>query len=487
MHLSKLITTLQVFDEATFKSLRDYVRSPFFKVPTGSATLFEYLSPLYPRFPESKVNPKSIEVISPNLSTPAKQARAGSELLEAVEEFLAVRQWQKNKRGQTFSKLQAFQELQMVPQFAKGYETEMESLQNCPEQDVNTFFYRHLLIELSFNGFDAKLDRTSQNDINPLLQSFDEYAALKKLRYLCEALSRKQVLGTAYDEAAATALFKTLEPNINEHYPYVYLFANVYRMMEESSYAESDLYYRFIKQYAAKNSFDRSPQSLTEVNAYAINYCLKWFNKGYEAAGDEYLWWMEWKMKYDLLLENGKMLPITFRNIISIAVLNKKNPDWMEKVIKTYAQYLPEEHHETNLAFAQGLHQYALKNHKEAIRYFLLAQAKEEVIFNSIIRRWQWMSLYECDPTDTDTLLNHLLAFEKYLLRYKDEMQHLSGVFTTFISYANKLLKANKREAEIVLQELTTTENFPGSSWLIEQLDRKNNNGKRTARQLDVA
>jgi len=74
-----------------------------------------------------------------------------------------------------------------------------------------------LLIELSFNGFDAKLNRTSQNDLAPLLQSFDEYTALRKLRYLCEALSRKQVLGTAYDEAASAVLLKKLEPNTNEH------------------------------------------------------------------------------------------------------------------------------------------------------------------------------------------------------------------------------------------------------------------------------
>lgn len=296
MHLSKLVTTLQALDETTFKSLRDYVHSPYFKVPTGSVTLFDYLYPLYPDFTEKKVNPDSIGAKAQNLSTPAKQSRAGSELLEAVEEFLAVEQWPKNQRAHTFNKLQAFQRFQL-PQFAKSYESEMELLQNNSEQDINTFFYRHLLIELSFNGFDAKMNRTSQNDLKPVIQSLDEFAALKKLRYLCEALSRKQILGISYNEEPVKDLLKILEPNTNEHYPYVYLFVNVYRMMEETAYADSDVYYQFIKQFADKQDFDKSPQSLTEITTYTINHCLKWYNKGYETAGDEYLWWMEWKMK----------------------------------------------------------------------------------------------------------------------------------------------------------------------------------------------
>ena len=192
-------------------------------------------------------------------------------------------------------------------------------------------------------------------------------------------------------------------------------------------------------------------------------------------------------MKYNLLLENGKMLPIIFRNIISIAVLNKKSPEWINQFIKDYAPLLPAEHHETNLAFANGLYNYALKKHKEAIRFFLLAQAKEEVIFNSIIRRWQWMSLYECDPSDTDTLLNHLLSFEKYLLRYKKEIQHLSNAFTRFIDYATKLIKANQSETDLILQELKATDAFPGSNWLQVQLAQKHKTGTRKVTQPNVA
>mgnify|MGYP000859521091 CR=1 FL=1 len=90
------------------------------------------------------------------------------------------------------------------------------------------------------------------------------------------------------------------------------------------------------------------------------------------------------------------------------------------------------------------------------------------------------MSSYEYDPGDVDVLLNHLLAFEKYLQRYKNDMQHVSGVFTTFIGYATKLLKANKAEAENLLTELKNAEHFPGTTWLIAQLSQKAKSGSKT-------
>jgi len=300
---------------------------------------------------------------------------------------------------------------------------------------------------------------------------------------LCEARNRQQVFGNAYHDEQIPSLLKILEPYTNEKYPYPYLFVNVYKMMQEKTYEESNLYYQLIKKYVANQTNTVPASSVFESMTYAVNNCLKWYNKGNEQAGNEYLWWIEWKIKYDLLLEKGKLLPIVFRNIVSIAVLSNKNPEWIDQIIKLYAPRLPEEHYETNLAFARGLYNYALKKYKEAIRYFLLAQAKEEVVFNSIIRRWQWMSAYEYDPYDTDELLNQLDSYNRHIQRNEKQIQHLSKTFNNFISYATKLVRANKHKTHEILQELKTEGYFPGSSWLSEQLVQKKGRTKRMATQ----
>ncbi|MES2619547.1 MAG: hypothetical protein V4615_01760, partial [Bacteroidota bacterium] len=354
----------------------------------------------------------------PALSTLKHQELAASRLLRSIEKFIAQEQWQKNEPEMKRYQLAGFKALDLSHEFDKGLAKEMKQLEESGEQNIDTFFEKHLLTELSLSGFKVRLNRNSRNDIMPIVKTLDEFYALKKLRYLCEAINRKQFLGTAttHEEQHLLSLLKILEPYTTPAYPY--LFVNVYRMLSAETYQDSNLYYLLIKQYASRQT--EITDTLREVQGYAINQCLLWNGKGYPEAGDEYLWWIEWRQQHQLLFENatatnpqGNLMPVTFRNIISIAVINDKKPAWIEQAIEKYAPHLPPEYSETYVAFAQGLHHYALGQHKKALRFLLMAQAKEDAVFNSTIRRWYWLCLYELDPGDIDALHNHLLAFEK--------------------------------------------------------------------------
>ncbi len=402
-----------------------------------------------------------------NLITYTQQVAASTRLLRTIEQFIAQEEWQKNETEVMRYQLKGTKELGMHEEFTKIYEKELAQLNEESEQNIDTFYERHLLTELSLNGFDAKLNRTTRNDIMPVVQTLDAFYAIKKLRYICEALNRQRILGVNFNEDQIAPLLKTLEPFTNTKHPYVYLFVNVYHMLTAESFEDCDLYYQLIKQFAEHSG---PTQTVLEAMDYVYNQCLQWNNRGSNEAGTEYLWWIDWKMKHDLLLEKGKLMPVIFRNIISIAVISNKKSDEVEKLIKLYYSFIPDEHRDTYVAFAKGLHQYSLKSYRKAIHFFLIAQAKEEVKFNTIIRRWQWMCLYECDKNDTGTLFNHLLSFEKYLQRNKKELQHVYHPFELFIEYGNKLLKAHTHElVETSLTRLQHEEHFPGKQWFTEQ------------------
>lgn len=146
MHLHKLISTLKALDAQQVKSLKSFIHSPYFKVPEGAVIMFDYFAPLHPRFPPNKITPEVIGQVAQFISTPAKQSRVGSELLEALEQFIAIENWQKHKHSTTLNRLSGFKELQLTGQFDKGYEEEMIRLKACPEQDVQTFFTVILLL-----------------------------------------------------------------------------------------------------------------------------------------------------------------------------------------------------------------------------------------------------------------------------------------------------------------------------------------------------
>lgn len=475
MHLSKLVGKLQTLDTPTMMRLKDYVQSPYFKVPKRAVTLFNYLYELHPRFTERKVNPESIGAIAENLNTLSKQNVAGSELLEAIYAFFAQESLQRNETELQRHTLSELKERHYFDEFDKLNEKALKELNENPEQDVNTFFKRHLLTELSLNGFDAKLKRTNRNDLTPVLKTLDEFYALKKLRYLCELLERQRILGTPQQQKADVfTLLHILKPYNNEQHPYVYLFAHVYLMLSADSYEESTGPYNVIKAYTEAHSEGVLSDSISESMGYCMNRCSKWFNRGYEQAADEYLWWIDLRMKKNLLLENGKILPVTFRNIISIAAISKNNPEWMERFIQRYEETLPPAHREANVAFGLGLFNYKRGKYKEAIRHLMVAQAGEEINFNCVIRRWQFMCLYQFDSQDTDTLTNHLLSFEKYLQRHTKHITSIKHVFDKFIHYGQILVQSSSGEVgETLLLTLQGEEHFPGKHWLLQQLGNK--------------
>ena len=471
MFLSKLTNLISALDRESFKRLNDYIDSPYFKIPSASVELFRYLQALYPEFPESKMKPEIISGAAKNLSTRNKAARAGSELLTAIEHFIALEDWQKQDLRLNWHRFNALQKLGLLDQYETEYKRNYEEIANDPEQDIDTFFYRHIYTELASTGFDALLNRTIRNDLSPTLQTLDEFYAIKMLRYICEAVSRKQVLGIDFNEAQMDRVIKTLEPFTNKRHLYPYLFVNVYQMLKANTYEAGKPHYEIIKGTIDTVEGISLPPSCMESMSYAVNWCLYWNAKGYQQTATEYLWWVELKMKYGLLLENGKMLPITFRNVLILAIASNQSAGWIQRFIGQYSPFLPAEHRETNVAFADGLYYYATKQYTLAIQSFLKAQAKEEVIFNAIIRRWQFMSTYEQNPNDIDLLVNQIQSFEKYIIRNKESFHQLKDVFSQFIGYAKQLLEIGNRNKRLSLrQTLANDVFFPGKPWLLEKL-----------------
>lgn len=472
MNFEKIVKLLQALNKDDIRRLESYIHSPYFNVGTAPTALFDYLADLHPEFPEKKLEPAPIARKMKSLPTLATQRTAGTRLLKAIEHFIALEDWQSIEINVTWHQFHAMQQLQLLDVFDSEFKKELNKIDTDPEQDIDTFFNRHRFVELANTGFNSLLNRTIRNDLSPTLKSLHEFYAIKLIRYMCEVVSRKQVLGTDYEDTQTVHALKILEPYNNSNYPYPYLFINVYRMISSATFEEGKPYYTTIKDFISAQTGETLPVSCVESMSYAISWCLNWSGKGQLQTVSEYLWWTELKIKYSLLLESGKLLPITFRNIITSAVLVNLSPKWLQKFIEQYSPCLPKEHRDTNVAFAKGLYYYQLRDYTKAIQSFLTAQAKEEVIFNAMIRRWQYMSTYEQNPEDTDLLLNQLQSFEKYITRNQEAFHQLKDVFLLFISHAKKLLQLTDKQARArMAKQLEEETFFPGKPWLLQKLE----------------
>lgn len=478
MQYGKLVKVLRQFKPVQLKRLEKFLLSPYFQVYQPSVLLFQQLQKLYPQFNETHIPAATAHH---RLKSIKQQEVAGARLMRAIEKFRAMEEAQKHPATPHLPLLQALRKHQPPGEFDKQLKKDLAALQHHPEQNIDTFYGKHLLTELQLSGFDARLHRSNANSILPVMKTLDEFYALKKLRYLCEALNRKLSLGTEvlYHEQHIPTLLAILQPYNNPQYPYVYLFVNVYHLLAATTYTDGEIYYGLLKQYINTHSKGKHLlPCITEAVNYVYNSCLRWYNTGNETAAKEFLWWIEWKEKHKLLLENGKLMPVTFRNTIT-ALLQHHSPKETEQLITRYSPHLPREYRSTYTAFANALLQYSLKNHQQAARLFAKAQAGEDLVFNCTIRRWQWINLYESNPTDTDILCSRLDAFDKHLLRYKKQLQHVLPQFTVFINYACELIQAGAKE--VTLLQLQAEPHFAGKPWLLQQMEIKNKKPVRKA------
>lgn len=471
VHLSKLTSALRQLSQTEMEKLEAYLSSPYFDIPPGALPLFQYLRKFHPHYDEKKTDPTVIQKKAPALGNQKRQANYGSDLLKCVEHFLATEDFNTTPDSIDRHRLQAYKKHHMFEVFNKEHEQLLKALDEDVEQNFDTFYQRHVLTESAFNGFDSKLNRTNKNDIIPVTTTLDQFYALKKIHYHCELLNRHRVLGTAYNEENIEYLLQILEPFTNESYPYAYLFVNIYKMLKAKTFEEGEQYYPAVRLFIEQNDLSTVSVGIRAAISYITNYCQSWSNRGYKSAGAQALWAQELRIKYDLLLEHGKMQPSDYRNIVALAIINNKDADWIKKFIDTYSPRLPDEQKETNSAFALAQYFYYIKDFANSMPLFQQAQAKDEPIFNAIVRRWQFMCMYEQDPENTDLLFDFLSAYEKYVLRYSHELHWLKDTFVKNIFYSKKLLKATSAENKKELAGLLSAENyFAGKEWLTERL-----------------
>ncbi len=474
MHLQKLITHLQKLDKAYLKRFAEYVHSPYFKVPSSSAKLLDYLITLHPKFDTKKVSPTQITQKVKDLPSENKQAKAGSELMKAMDRFLATERWNTNERDVLIDTLWQQNEMHWDTLATDNLDKLYKKLASDKDKNIEYFYDKHIAATIEKNGYSAKSIRNQQNDITPVIKTLDEYYAIKKLRYHCELLSRSLTLGVVYSKENIDELLNILQPYNNVSYPYVFIFINIYHIFSATDYSKSLTSYQKLKNYISEIERQEMTQSVKESIEYLISYNLNWFNKGYTEAGRESLWITELKIKHGIFVEHGKLMPIMFRNTVVLAVFTGKESAWIKKFIDTYAPILYGDNTATELAFAKALYMYYIKDYNKAMPLYQQAQVKEEPVFNVTVRRWQFMCMYEKNTNDTGMLLDYLNAFEQYMKRNSDSLHHVKHFFSRFTGYSKKLFTVNsKEEIQKLLKQLNNEPYFSGKPWIALQLDNK--------------
>ncbi|MCW5907923.1 MAG: hypothetical protein KIS94_08705 [Chitinophagales bacterium] len=472
MYLGKLTDTLTSLNKQQIKALKVYLASPYFGTRSIAVDLFEYLYKQYPEFEDKLLSPDKIKRHVKSLYTVHIQKKAASELLKAIEHFLAIENWEQNQQAVSLYKLKALQQQHLFESFEREYKTAGEELLTAKEQDHHAFLQHFLLTELSYNNFTDRANRKDNHDLTPVFTRLNEFHALTTVFYLCEAHNRHVTFGTPLPSVNYQQLFETLKPYNNSRHPFAYLFITALHMQLATGYTESLRYYNVLKNEITKQKQLQLPVHIRTVIPYCVQWCVQWLNRGNTKARIEYLWWAEFKIAHRILLEKDKIFPVAFVNIISTALRNGKPAEWIKGFIDTYSPHLPDGS-AAFTDFGNGLYYYHVKDYTNALRHIRKAQLKTDMVYYAVLRRWEFIISFELGADSTEALLNQLKAYGRFVQRNKKELAGKEAVFERFIHYASRFLQLKETQMQSWLNQLKGEEYFPGKEWLLTVLPKK--------------
>lgn len=462
---------MAAMDKPSMKKLREYIHSPYFKVSPSVVEMFEYFASNYPKFSDENTNP---QIIAKHVAakSESQQMTIATRLLKAIYNFIAIDQWQKEERNSFLPLVQGLKGLELYDFANAEHKRAIDAVNEDGDQDIDTFYLRHVLTTDATTSFDTLLQRNIKNDISAATETLEQFYALKFLRLACESLNRKHLVGTLHNAESIAKVIEILTPLTTPQYPYVWVYMNVYKLLTARTFEEGRKAYFRIEWMIKRNGQEPLQQYLLDGVQYSINWSLLWYSKGYSEAAQYYLWWIDFKVKHNLMLVQNQIQPIAFRNPIALAVEGFRSPEWIQQFIETFAQKLPHGSRSINEIFAKALLHYYKKEHETAARLFQQIYAKGEPIFNVIIRRWQFMNLYESNNEGSSVLKKTLDSFEKYLQRNEPQLP-MKPIFTKFIRYAGQIVASEEVDADTTINKLMKEPFFPGKNWLDGQLHRK--------------
>lgn len=468
IHLSKLINLLETFSVQEWKDFGLYVFSDFFKTSSNTQRLFDYLKPLHPKFEEAKINEHRITQKQPLLKSKITQAKAGSELLQAAEDFLSISIFESSDFERICNLLQAYHNKGLYALFEKKLFSLLEEEEKKGIEDYYSFERRYRLCSLWFHSFPARLIRNQTNDISKQAILRQQNFALHQLKTYCSMIARQQILGIPFEAPLLDWVLQTLAPFDSPNNLYVFVHIRLFHLHDTDFEKAFPIYQELKKCWVSFEDKNNLPDALIEMLVFMSTFCQYWYNKGKYDLGHEYLWWTDQKIAHNRLLENGHLDPTIFTNYITLGVICKLDKKQLSNFYNTYSNFLRADLPSSNRSFCKALYHYVNSEMELAIVAFNDALMKEDLILNAIVRRWEFMLFFEYyGKKEASMLADKLNAFEKYILRNKKEFHVLKTPFNTFIKYARKLLNTPKSEMNALKQGIEREVHFPGKDWMI--------------------
>lgn len=463
MEQSKLIELLKTFTASELLAFRDFVASPYFNKREELVLLYAYLKKAAADgYPEARLTRERLFAAAfPGEGfVEARFYHTMSRLYQCATQFIQVEQQEAMPWAGAIAGASSFYRRKLPRHFLRAAAQAKERMEEQTMRDHHYFHGRFQIASLEELYFSDLTDTTnSGQSIQAASDFLDRYYLARKLRFLCVMLDRRHFLGVESRLDMQAEIMQFLENHACLSEPAIAVYHAV--MLAQTEAEPRPHFDRFLRWWRESAAVFTPYDQKTQLGL-AVNFCIQQIRKGDKSYAEPLADLYREGLERQLLLEEGRISPWTFKNIVKLN-LGLQRYEWVEHFVVAYSHALQEEEREDALHFNLAELYYHQGNLEQAQLHLVrveFAQWRYGLGAKTLLAKIYY------ETKEWEALETLLSSFGAYLQRNQRIPRDVKTPYLNFVRILQKItvLPASRRVA--LLDKIRATRSLTERSWL---------------------
>ncbi len=390
-----------------------------------------------------------------------------SDLLKLAEDFFVLEMLDNNPLHKATYLMEAVGKKKMQRLFNSSMRAARRYSDQQHHQSADYYYFQYNIEKNYYNLTDSDSKRTEKTNIEDIILNLDYFYLAEKLRLLCSVISRQSIVSHEYKLLFKDEIIGYISQYDFEEIPAIAIYYQVYLTQTDG---ENESHYFKLKRYLKDYSLLFPQAEANEMYSYAMNYCIRSFNKGKKQFLQELFdIYVDLLDKEIIFSEEGELSPWHFKNII-LTALELGHYDWSENFVNSYKDQLPGEFRRNAVTYNLGQIYFYKKEYQKVIEQLRNVEY-EDLAYNLDSKTMLIFTYYELD--EIDPLYSLFESFRVYLNRHKDIAPQRRKRYLNLIRFTKKLTKirpGDRKSVEKIQAEMESTDGIVGQKWLREKM-----------------
>lgn len=468
---SKLIRFLRSLSPEARTEFQAYVDSPLFNRRKTLSTLLEILytqglttgarlsrEAVYAKiFGDQPYNARSLRTLM-------------AQLQSLLRDYMAFRQYRQDEAGQLRDYLAQLRSAGLHKYAPAAQAHAAARLRELPLRAADR---HHALMRLAESELIFRQHGTARMPADHLETAQQHLLSGFLIRLLRYELQRVTLEGN-FSEPQALTLPQELIDAVSRQLTEVPTAARMYSLLLRLFAHPADARaYTEVREILSRTQAEFSPAEAHELYIATLNYTARRVNDGNKEFLTESFSLYEEMLERQLIIEDGKISPFHFKNIVNVA-LRLQRDTWAEAFIREWKLAVRPDHGSNAFDFSMGMLHFYRKAYTEAARCFNRVLNDHQDIFYGLNARGYLLQIYY-ETGEIRSLESLAHAFRIKLSRGKQISAAKREQYLSFLRHLMRLLNTPpqdyKRLEKLRSEIAQKPEKGMGAVWLLEKID----------------